>query len=413
MTSRSLGKIDSRQAIIYLTYAAVFLTPLDAFLLYVPLLAAAVLAVYRRLRFGRGEWRTGPFPLAAAGFFACSALSIIFSVDRAFSLFNWCFLPCMYAAMYLLIVSYIRTEKERRRMLAVIAAAAVCVIAYGLWQFADIGHMSAEIAAQDWVDPERFPLLYRRMYSTLENPNLLAGYLLMMIGLFTPFALLDTHKGQRGMILGFAAALVLCLLLTYSRGAWVSLAVMAAVLGFLYDRRIWLIFLAVPAVLLLYHGQITERFLSLFSGEDTSILLRVALWDSTEMMIEEHPLTGVGWGAYFEAYPAYNYFIADPNVIIYHAHNMYLSIPAEVGLPGGIFYFILFFGHGFAAARLWRRGTSAFGRAAGLGGALAASGMAVYGLGDYVLFSRAVSFCFWALCAFCVSEEEDEEDRKI
>lgn len=138
----------------------------------------------------------------------------------------------------------------------------------------------------------------------------------------------------------------------------------------------------------------------------------MALWDSTEMMIEEHPLTGVGWGAYFEAYPAYNYFIADPNVIIYHAHNMYLSIPAEIGLLGGIFYFILFFGHGFAAAKLWRRGTSAFGRAAGLGGALAASGMAVYGLGDYVLFSRAVSFCFWALCAFCVSEEEDEEDRK-
>lgn len=398
---------DPGKSIRILVYATVFLAPLNAFLLYVPLLPALVLACVDRAR--GGSWDAGPMKKWAAGFFACSAVSVACAVDPAFSLFNWIFLPCMYAALYLLIVSYIRTGASQRRLLDAFLAGAACAAAYGIFQFADVQNMANAIAAHEWVDPERFPLLYRRMYSTLENPNLFAGYLLMMIGLFLPFALTETRRKRKAGLWAGLAVLTLCLLLTYSRGSWISLAVMAALLGLFYDRRIWLVFLAVPPVLLFYHGQITERFLSLFSGEDTSILLRIALWDSTEAMIADHPLTGIGWGVYFKAYPLYNYFITEPTVVIYHAHNMYLSLMAEVGIPGALCWLGLFFGHLLLGVRLWRRSRSGFRRAAGLGTALAAAGMAVYGIGDYVLFSRAVSFCFWSICAFaavCGQEEE-------
>lgn len=53
-------------------------------------------------------------------------------------------------------------------------------------------------------------------------------------------------------------------------------------------------------------------------------------------MIEEHPLLGIGWGSYFLAYPDYNFFIQNDNVLIFHAHNMYLNMLAEVGIPGGL-----------------------------------------------------------------------------
>lgn len=199
------------------------------------------------------------------GLFACSAVSVACAVDPAFSLFNWIFLPCMYAALYLLIVSYIRTG--HRSGACWMRFSPACAAAYGIFQFADVQNMANAIAAHEWVDPERFPLLYRRMYSTLENPNLFAGYLLMMIGLFLPFALTETRRKRKAGLWAGLAVLTLCLLLTYSRGSWISLAVMAALLGLFYDRRIWLVFLAVPPVLLFYHGQITERFLSLFSGK--------------------------------------------------------------------------------------------------------------------------------------------------
>lgn len=404
MADENLGAaFPSRRVILYLLYAAVFLAPLNGFLFYAPLVPAVLLALIRRIRYGKGEWSVGPLSRPAVGFFVCSFISVLFSVIPAFSLFNWIFLPCMYAALYLLILSYARTRRAQKQLFTMMFYAALCVVLYGFFQFTHIQTMSDAIAAQDWVDPERFPLLYRRMYSTLENPNLCAGYLLMMIGLIGARGLLETRRRRKWIQLSVAAVLVLCLLLTYSRGAWVSLGVMAAVLAILYDRRIWLVFLLVPVVLLVYHGQITERFLSLFSGEDTSTILRFALWESTAAMIGDNPLFGVGWGAYFKAYPAYNFFVGDPEVIIFHAHNMYLSILAEIGIPGGLFYFLLFFGHLAVSIRLYKKGEDPFSRAVGLGSAAAMAGMAVYGVGDYVLFSRAVSIIFWSLAALSMA----------
>lgn len=147
-----------------------------------------------------------------------------------------------------------------------------------------------------------------------------------------------------------------------------------------------------------------ERFISLFSGEDTSLSLRLALWESTIAMIEEHPLLGVGWGNYWLAYPEYNFFIEDADVVIFHAHDMYIHIPAEVGIPGGILYFLFFFGQGVMSWRIWRRGKGTM-KLFGLSGMLLVLSAAIDGIGDYAFFSCPVSCCFWALSALCVSEE--------
>lgn len=400
-----MGKwFDLRIAVLFFTGAAAFLAPLSWLYLYIPLAVSLLLGLFLWLREGSRGWRAGLFACPAAVFLAWTLISSAFSEWPAVSLFNWGMLPFLYAAIYLLTLSAADTGEKRKRLFGLLLVSAACVVVYGFFQFANIQGMSDEIASQDWVDPERFPLLYRRFYSTLENPNLCAGYLLMMISLCGPAGLLEEKKKRKWGLLFFTAVLVVCLLLTYSRGAWVSLAFMAAMLALLYDKRIWLAFLLVPPVLLMYHGQITARFLSLFSGEDTSTLLRFALWESTEAMIEDHPLLGVGWGTYYLAYPLYNFFIQDAGVTIYHAHNMYLSIAAEAGLPGLLLYGILFFGHGWIALKLYRGGQTAFSRALGLGTALSAAGMAVYGLGDYVLFGRALSFLFWFVCALCMGE---------
>lgn len=187
-------------------------------------------------------------------------------------------------------------------------------------------------------------------------------------------------------------------------GAWISLAGIVLGLAVFYDKRFGLVFLAVPLILFFYHGQVAERFISLFSGEDTSLSLRLALWESTIAMIEEHPLLGIGWGSYWLAYPEYNFFIEDADVVIFHAHDMYLHIPAEVGIPGGILYFLFFFGQGVMSWRIWRRGKGTM-KLFGLSGMLLVLSAAIDGIGDYALFSCPVSCCFWALSALCVSEE--------
>ncbi len=389
---------DTRNIIVYLLCAAVFIAPIHDMLFYVPLLGAVVLSTYRIVRFGN-EWRCGSLWRPGLLFLVCSLISTHFAIDWRFSLFNWCFLPLMYAVLYVLLVSYMETEEDRRGFLRGLFLSFLCVLFYGIFQFLDMSDMAGEAAAQGWIDAKRFPLLYRRMYSSLGNPNLYAGYLLVAIGMMTPFFLFTKRRVVRVGLALFGLAAVLCLLLTYSRGAWVAFFAMLAMLATLYDKRIWLIFLAVPVILFFYQGQLTERFLSIFSGEDTSTALRFALWEVTVAMIQEHLLTGIGWGIYFATYPWYNFYIQDPTVLIYHAHNMYLSVTAEVGIPGAIGFFWFYFGHAVLALRLYRTSGEPFSRAVGLGLFLGIVGLSVYGLGDHVLFSRALSLVFWSLCA--------------
>lgn len=403
-----MGKVSenglcSKQHILYLLYATLFLLPLNPFLFYVTLLPAVVAWLYNWRKKGEVALALPPLWQLGAVFLVCSFLSAFVSKDMAFSFMNWALQPLMYALVYLLIYTTVSTEKEKEKALYAFLAGAVVTVVYGFFQYANAADMAADMEAQSWVDPERFPLLRRRMYSTLENPNLFGAYLLMIISILTAFTLRERAVKKRTVFAVILLSLLLCLALTYSRGAWVSLAAIVLGLTLFYDKRFGLLFLLVPVVLAFYHGQVVERFLSLFSGEDTSVDLRFALWESTMAMIEEHPLLGVGWGAYFLAYPDYNFFIQEEGVLIFHAHNMYLNMLAEVGIPGGMAFLLAFFAQGILCWRNYRHGNDSFTKSMGLGGVLMVMALSVISMGDHVLFSRSVSFCFWSLSALCAS----------
>lgn len=403
-----MGKVSenglcSKQHILYLLYATLFLLPLNPFLFYVTLLPAVVAWLYNWRKKGEVALALPPLWQPGAVFLVCSFLSAFVSKDMAFSFMNWALQPLMYALVYLLIYTTVSTEKEKEKALYAFFAGAVVTVVYGFFQYANAADMAADMEAQSWVDPERFPLLRRRMYSTLENPNLFGAYLLMIISILTAFTLRERAVKRRTVFAVILLSLLLCLALTYSRGAWVSLAAIVLGLTLFYDKRFGLLFLLVPVVLAFYHGQVVERFLSLFSGEDTSVDLRFALWESTMAMIEEHPLLGVGWGAYFLAYPDYNFFIQEEGVLIFHAHNMYLNMLAEVGIPGGMAFLLAFFAQGILCWRNYRHGNDSFTKSMGLGGVLMVMALSVISMGDHVLFSRSVSFCFWSLSALCAS----------
>lgn len=403
-----MGKVSenglcSKQHILYLLYATLFLLPLNPFLFYVTLLPAVMAWLYNWRKKGEVALALPPLWQPGAVFLVCSFLSAFVSKDMAFSFMNWALQPLMYALVYLLIYTTVSTEKEKEKALYAFLAGAVVTVVYGFFQYANAADMAADMEAQSWVDPERFPLLRRRMYSTLENPNLFGAYLLMIISILTAFTLRERAVKKKTVFAVILLSLLLCLALTYSRGAWVSLAAIVLGLTLFYDKRFGLLFLLVPVMLAFYHGQVVERFLSLFSGEDTSVDLRFALWESTMAMIEEHPLLGVGWGAYFLAYPDYNFFIQEEGVLIFHAHNMYLNMLAEVGIPGGMAFLLAFFAQGILCWRNYRHGNDSFTKSMGLGGVLMVMALSVISMGDHVLFSRSVSFCFWSLSALCAS----------
>lgn len=127
-------------------------------------------------------------------------------------------------------------------------AGAVCVVIWGFIQYADAGCMARDLNAEGWVDPERFPLLRRRMFSTLGNPNLFGAYLLMLISVFAPFALGKEIIREKYCLPDFFYSFRMPGADLFP-GAWISLAGIVLGLAVFYDKRFGLVFLAGPLIL--------------------------------------------------------------------------------------------------------------------------------------------------------------------
>ena len=320
--------------------AEAFLLPLFPPAATAALLIAFVLTVLRLRNDADFKLRQLTFDVPAALFVLLSALSILVSPDKGFSFYNWYNLVGVYVLTYLVVGQNLRSSRQVRELLIVTAIAAVFVVLYGFYQFI----FGIDIRAMKWVDGDAFPELRKRVFSTWENPNILAGYLDIIICLaFGLFVKADTRKKK--LVLGIMmAAGAACLAMTYARGACLVIALIFAVYGMFKDWRVLLACAAVAAGLLLVDPVLYERLSSVFTKIDTSSEMRLAFWESTIAMIQDHPFLGIGWGAYWMVYPEYDFYLQGADIRIVHAHNWYLNYAAEIGIPGMLSFVWLFFG---------------------------------------------------------------------
>lgn len=334
-------------------------------------------------------------------FAAVGAASIFASPDKQFSLYNYFHLMGRYLLLYYLIANNVQTIEQLKRLLMALLCSALLVVAYGFFQY----FHGVDISAFEWVDQEQFPALKVRVFSTLGNPNLLAGFLVAMLAMALGLSISFDHRQIQLLLFGFIILLVTCLVLTYSRGAWLSAAAVVLFFGLYGNRKFLWLLLAVPLSIC---GQETalERLISIFHPTDTSASLRLALWHSTLAMIADQPWLGIGWGAYWLVYPRYDFFIQDPSTTIFHAHNMYLNIAAEIGIPGLLLFLAIWYAHVRLALTIvtisdnkWVNGTML-----GVVGAFVT--IAVSGFTDYILFNIQLAMLFWLLCGLVVAVRE-------
>lgn len=359
---------------------------------------------------------------------AISLASIYFSLDRFLSFWNWVYVVGQYAALLFVLLRYgyvadsekCEVESEAQdcrsqdtiqtlwqrfsalpRPLQLVGAfllVSLVVSVIGLAQ--KVFGVQADVI---WVDPAQFPDIKVRVFSTLVNPNILAGYLVLVIAYSTAFFnQTKAYKKWRLAFLVTGLLAALCLLYTYSRGNWVACAVMLLAFCVLFCRKAFIPVLGGGAAALALGGTaVLHRLESIRGGYggDTSIALRMAYLKSTKWIIEEFPF-GVGWYGYRFVYPTYNFYLADKNVIMYHCHNIFLNVWAELGLHGLLAFLVVWFGIFVPAAwRLAYHGRSLWLKAMGRGYVLATVGIAVGGLTDHVYFNTQMGLLFWTLGA--------------
>lgn len=342
--------------------------------------------------------KRSPFDSLIVLFIAISAASIFVSPDMNYSFYNYYHLMGRYIFLYYLVINNVQTPEQLKRLVWTVLGSAVPVMLYGFYQYL----FGVDIAVLEWVDGEQFPDLKVRVFSTLQNPNLLAGFLVMMMALACGLGCKVRQASRRLLFLLLFVLLGICLGLTYSRGAWVSVAFVVGLYGVLYNKKaLWLLIL-IPIGLFLAQDAFTERLMSIFNPTDTSSTLRIALWESTLAMIADNPVLGIGWGAYWLVYPQYDFFIQDAATTIFHAHNMYLNIAAEIGIPGLTVFLLIMCGHIRTAWLMINTVNEGWPAGLLLGLISALAGLAVSGFTDFIMFNVQMSMLFWLFNALIV-----------
>lgn len=156
----------------------------------------------------------------------------------------------------------------------------------------------------------------------------------------------------------------------------------------------WAVALALPVsiVVLLPTRELILRFADMASTQEVSRDNRVKIWRDTLRFTSDYKWTGSGLGAFEHGF--FRYQNAAPANTVDFAHNDYLQIVAELGIPGSLLAGVL---AGWIAARtlavvLWRRGGRNWELAVGLFASLATLG--IHSLADFNLYIPANALVF-------------------
>ena len=390
--SGSQGKL--RAYIVYALLGTAFFMPLNIYIMEFCFVIAVLLAAAYTWKYGTSVWRRMALSKPALAFAAVALLSLVGSPKPLFGTAFYVFTIVQYIVLYHMVIAFISGERERKLLVTCFLTGAVLMALFGLYQYFSAWGLHDE----DWVDTDAFPMLRRRMYATLYNPNLLSAFLLMVMALTASLTIWSENMRQRLLYVGLFTIFTLCLVLTYSRGAWISVLALVFYFGLVWDKRVWLLFLAVPLVLAFYHGGVVTRIMSLFANsEDTSISMRLDMWETTLEMIGDYPILGIGWGAFKYVYPVYYEPIQEAGITIYHAHNMYLDIMVETGIVGFILYMWFFFGNVWYSLKYLAKKHSPFSDCLAMTAGATVFAITISGISDYDLFAAQISLSMWLL----------------
>ncbi len=175
-----------------------------------------------------------------------------------------------------------------------------------------------------------------RLRACFKTYGHFASYLVLSIPLFFSIGLkYRNSKQMHKWYLHFSAFLFLLIALWYTRtrGAAVAIACSSFLMCFLYRK--WKILLAAAAFAITVLCFMPRDMLIHLDEkrQEQSLVERKFLWDRAIKVIQAKPLSGTGINTYAVAHQKYDK-TQNWRVRNYYAHNGYLQMAAEIGIPG-------------------------------------------------------------------------------
>ena len=283
---------------------------------------------------------------------AVVALSLLVASDRTLGAF-----AVVLLLQYLLVSVYVASTFRGRDDFTFLAAVLMLALLAGglsvIWTFVT-GHELdvAGITGSSLEGPGT------RSGGTLGSPNVAGTFFAVLLPVAVSILATSMRRGVKALALCALVVGTVALILTFSRGGWVSfglaLAFLVVVSGRNEIRRLrpYAIgaTLVVVAIAIPFGGDIAERV----RGDRDSIASRAPLVDAAYGMISDHPLLGVGINNYPVVLDRYKSTSVWGELV----HNEYLRIWAESG-PLALLCFLLVLALALVSGRrAWRAGDS-------------------------------------------------------
>jgi len=287
----------------------------------------ALVIVLALLFFLESPLLIGSAILPWAGFLMTAFAAAIGSPDPMMKALRGFFVLTSYAAVFALPFALIRSRQWALRCLTVVMCSSIIPVTYAFIELASGSAATAE---------------GMRVTSTFAHPNIFAFYL---VGLFTltlfllRSSLVPQSPRVKLWLVLYLPIIIVLLLLTGTRSAWIGGAIVLIVYASIIDKRYLLCFLLVP--FLFYVPGVEERLSDLQTGnldygyaQLNSYAWRKLLWQSALDWLMDNPSTslllGYGLGSFEYYSPVFFPRMRDGIA----AHNAILQVFFEMGFLG-------------------------------------------------------------------------------
>ncbi len=258
-------------------------------------------------------------------FVAVSAFSLLLAENYGVAMREFRVVVFESALFYFLLRVSSLSRGQVWRVIDALVLAATLVAFIGLYQY----FFTADIITAEGV---------RRVRGLYGSPNNLSLFLDRIVPVLAAVALFARQHRRRVAYALCSLPVLLCLYLTYSRGAWLlGLPAAALFIGLLRGKRTLWVSLAVVGVIALSLLPLvsTERLSSLFDTQGGTTFFRLKLWQASLNMIKDHPFFGVGLDNFLYQYRT-RYVLPEAwqELDLSHPHNIVLDYWTRLGIPG-------------------------------------------------------------------------------
>jgi O-antigen ligase len=169
-----------------------------------------------------------------------------------------------------------------------------------------------------------------RAIGTFVLPGELAGYLVVLLPIAYGVAVTTRSRSLRACAYAAMATGGIAFVLTFSRAGWMGLAAAAAFLVAVRTRAWAAGMLAAGGIVA--GGLLAVLLLFNVAHNPSENYTRLSIWQAALQIVDRFPLTGVGPFEFSHLYALVR--APDGDATAFHAHSVYLTFLAEIGVVG-------------------------------------------------------------------------------